>query len=94
MSSSEGSIEGHLLSPSRSGINTPRHTAPAGSALDELVRDFRPGHEPVIAVDMDDVLSQTNDVVAKCEFSFSDPDEIAEKPCRAQRGVWNKYDTG
>lgn len=65
MSSSEGSIEGHLQTPSRSGISTPRHLAPAGAALDELIRDFKPGHEPVIAVDMDDVLSQTNEVVAK-----------------------------
>jgi len=65
MSSTEGAIEGSLPTPSRSGVNTPRHLAPPGSALEELIRDFQPGHEPIIAVDMDDVLSQTNNVVAK-----------------------------
>ena len=51
-----------------SGTHTPRHQAKAGAALEELLAQFEHTHEPVIAVDMDDVLSQTNYVVAKCEL--------------------------
>ncbi|KAH9891014.1 hypothetical protein C8Q73DRAFT_702559 [Cubamyces lactineus] len=40
----------------------PKSTAKPGSALDDFVHDL---DRPVIAVDMDDVLSQTNEVVAE-----------------------------
>ena len=49
------------------GTETPRHKAAPGSALDELLAEFEHTHEPIVAVDMDDVLSQTNEVVALCE---------------------------
>ncbi len=52
----------------RLGIETPRHEAAPGSALDELLAEFEHTHEPIIAVDMDDVLSQTNEVVALCKY--------------------------
>ncbi|KAL1952218.1 hypothetical protein VTO73DRAFT_1367 [Trametes versicolor] len=45
-----------------SGHATPRTAAPAGSALEDFVHDL---DRPVIAVDMDDVLSQTNLAVAQ-----------------------------
>ncbi|KAH9853054.1 hypothetical protein C2E23DRAFT_868248 [Lenzites betulinus] len=45
-----------------SGHATPRTAAPPGSALEDFVHHL---DRPVIAVDMDDVLSQTNDAVAK-----------------------------
>ncbi|KAI0080025.1 hypothetical protein K474DRAFT_1658267 [Panus rudis PR-1116 ss-1] len=49
-----------------SGTETPRHQAPAGSAVDTLVSHIDISHgEPIIALDMDDVLSQTNEIVAK-----------------------------
>lgn len=51
------------------GIETPRHKAAPGTALDELIAEFAPSKEPIIAVDMDDVLSQTNEIVATCMFS-------------------------
>lgn len=50
-----------------SGHATPRTAAPAGSALEDFVHDL---DRPVIAVDMDDVLSQTNLAVAQCEYSL------------------------
>ena len=53
------------------GIETPRHKAAPSSALDELLAEFEHTHEPIIAVDMDDVLSQTNDVVALCKYGPS-----------------------
>ena len=49
-----------------SGSATPRTAARPGTALEEFKDDGR----PVIAIDMDDVLSQTNEVVAECEWSF------------------------
>lgn len=51
------------------GIETPRHKAAPGSALEELIAEIKPGAEPIIAVDMDDVLSQTNEIVAKCMYA-------------------------
>ena len=51
----------------RLGIETPRHKAAPGSALEELLAEFQHTKEPIIAVDMDDVLSQTNQVVALCK---------------------------
>ncbi|KAI0823079.1 hypothetical protein BC628DRAFT_1365302 [Trametes gibbosa] len=44
-----------------SGHATPRTAAPPGSALEDFVHDL---DRPVIAVDMDDVLSETNQAVA------------------------------
>ncbi|KAJ3552817.1 hypothetical protein NM688_g3952 [Phlebia brevispora] len=44
------------------GVDTPRHLAAPGSALGAL---HIPTDKPLIAVDMDDVLSQTNRVVAE-----------------------------
>ena len=62
-----------------SGISTPHHQAQAGQALEELLAQFEHTHEPVIAVDMDDVLSQTNHVVAQCESIVTDYfDELTE----------------
>ncbi|KAI0359046.1 hypothetical protein OH77DRAFT_1473609 [Trametes cingulata] len=45
-----------------SGHATPRTAAPPGSILEDFVHDL---DRPVIAVDMDDVLSETNEAVAK-----------------------------
>ena len=50
-------------SHTQSGTDTPRHQATPGSALAEL---HIPTDKPLIAVDLDDVLSQTNRVVAEC----------------------------
>lgn len=47
-----------------SGHATPRSAARPGTALEEFIHD---DNRPVIAIDMDDVLSQTNEAVAKCE---------------------------
>ncbi|EKM60797.1 uncharacterized protein PHACADRAFT_246940 [Phanerochaete carnosa HHB-10118-sp] len=44
-----------------SGIDTPRHRALPGSSLDEILKQ---SDKPLIAVDMDDVLSETNQAVA------------------------------
>lgn len=46
-----------------SGIDTPRHRALPGSSLDEIVKA---SDKPLVAVDMDDVLSETNGAVAEC----------------------------
>lgn len=46
-----------------SGTDTPRHRALPGSSLDEIVKA---SDKPLIAVDMDDVLSETNQAVADC----------------------------
>ena len=48
-----------------SGHATPRSGARPGTVLEEFVHD---NDRPVIAIDLDDVLSQTNEAVAKCEF--------------------------
>ncbi|RDX56226.1 hypothetical protein OH76DRAFT_1396566 [Lentinus brumalis] len=45
-----------------SGHATPRSAARPGTALEEFIHD---DNRPVIAIDMDDVLSQTNEAVAK-----------------------------
>ena len=50
------------------GTETPRHKAAPGSAIAEL---HIPTDKPLIAVDLDDVLSQTNRVVMECECSRS-----------------------
>ena len=47
-----------------SGHATPRTAARPGTALQEFVDD---DGRPVIAIDMDEVLSQTNEAVAECE---------------------------
>lgn len=44
-----------------SGVDTPRHRALPGSSLDEIVKQ---SDKPLVAVDMDDVLSETNQAVA------------------------------
>ncbi|KIP06933.1 hypothetical protein PHLGIDRAFT_106379 [Phlebiopsis gigantea 11061_1 CR5-6] len=44
-----------------SGTDTPRHRALPGSSLEEIVKA---SDKPLIAVDMDDVLSETNQTVA------------------------------
>lgn len=46
-----------------SGVDTPRHMAAPGTALGDL---RLPVDRPLIAVDMDDVLSQTNRAVMEC----------------------------
>ncbi|KAI9068017.1 hypothetical protein FKP32DRAFT_1643051 [Trametes sanguinea] len=66
MASTESAAEGKgTYTPSEhitaSGHATPRTGAKPGSILEDFVHD---SDRPVIAVDMDDVLSQTNDVVA------------------------------
>ena len=48
-----------------SGHATPRTAARPGTVLEEFVHDHG---RPVIAIDLDDVLSQTNEAVAKCEL--------------------------
>ena len=71
------------------GIETPRHKAAPGSALEELLAELRHTHEPVIAVDMDDVLSQTNEVVALCKCAPPCPRKLANdtNTSRAQRSL-------
>ena len=46
-----------------SGVDTPRHRALPGSSLEEIVKA---SNKPIVAVDMDDVLSDTNEAVAEC----------------------------
>ena len=46
-----------------SGTDTPRHRALPGSSLDEIVAA---SDKPIVAVDLDDVLSETNLAVAQC----------------------------
>ncbi|CDO70228.1 hypothetical protein BN946_scf184942.g28 [Trametes cinnabarina] len=60
---------GHVTS---SGQATPRSAAKPGSILEDFVHD---SDRPVIAVDMDDVLSQTNEV----NPYWGNPDETVEK---------------
>ena len=48
---------------SESGVDTPRHRALPGSSLDEILKQ---SDKPLIAVDMDDVLSETNQATAAC----------------------------
>lgn len=48
-----------------SGHATPRSSARPGTVLEEFVHE---DDRPVIAIDLDDVLSQTNEAVAECEF--------------------------
>ena len=50
------------------GIDTPRHRALPGSSLDEILTA---SNKPLIAVDLDDVLSQTNRAVIECEWLTS-----------------------
>lgn len=49
------------------GIDTPRHRALPGSSLEVILAA---SDKPLIAVDMDDVLSETNQVVAECMSCF------------------------
>lgn len=49
------------------GIDTPRHRALPGSSLEVILAA---SDKPLIAVDMDDVLSETNQVVAECMSRF------------------------
>ncbi|THH29738.1 hypothetical protein EUX98_g4458 [Antrodiella citrinella] len=68
MSAAESDLDvklAHERAEHPSGTNTPRHQAQAGAALDEMLAKYEHTDEPVIAVDMDDVLSKTNYVVAK-----------------------------
>ena len=77
------------------GIDTPRHNAAPGSALDDLISAIKPGEAPIIAVDMDDVLSQTNEIVAKCMYAYKHGFYKSAHKCRtrrAQRGLWNQHD--
>ena len=46
-----------------SGADTPRHRALPGSSLEEIVKA---SDKPIVAVDMDDVLCDTNLSVAEC----------------------------
>ena len=62
----------HLTS---SGQATPRTAARPGTVLEEFVHQEG---RPVIAIDLDDVLSQTNEAVAKCE---SPPENELEDVC-------------
>lgn len=74
MSAAESDLvveQAHEKAEHPEGTNTPRHHAQAGAALEELLAKFEHTHEPVIAVDMDDVLTQTNSVVAKCALRIS-----------------------
>ena len=48
-----------------SGVDTPRHRALPGSSLEEIVKA---SNKPLIAVDMDDVLSETNEAVMECMY--------------------------
>lgn len=50
-----------------SGVDTPRHRALPGSSLDEILKA---SDKPLIAVDLDDVLSETNLAVAQCKLQF------------------------
>lgn len=65
---------------------------PPGVALDELAASDK----PLIAVDLDDVLSQTNRVVAECQSipHSRDADWTEDAFCRAQRHLWNEHDAG
>ena len=62
MSAAQSDLEVEQSHP-HSGVDTPRHMAAPGSALGQ--RDL-PKDRPLVAVDMDDVLSQTNRVVCEC----------------------------
>lgn len=46
------------------GTDTPRHRALPGSSLEEIVAA---SDKPLIACDLDDVLSETNFAVAQCK---------------------------
>ena len=53
---------------------THEHAAPSGDSLKPAgvsLSELPPSDKPLIAVDLDDVLSQTNRVVAECAQSFS-----------------------
>ena len=63
MSAISGRPDDPRLHLTVSGHATPRTAARPGTVLDEFVPDGR----PVIAVDLDDVLCETNQAVAACE---------------------------
>ena len=64
MAAISGRPEDPKLHLTASGHATPRTAARPGTILEEFVSDGR----PVIAVDLDDVLCQTNEAVAECEW--------------------------
>ncbi len=56
----------HAHEKAAGGTDTPRHRALPGSSLDEILAA---SDKPLIAVDLDDVLSQTNRAVIECKLS-------------------------
>ena len=81
-----------------SGHATPRTAARPGTALEDFIHDNK---RPVIAIDMDDVLSQTNEAVMECEYleeaQWEIPNEMrsranAQAGGRAQRHVRHEDD--
>lgn len=65
--------QAHERALGSAGTDTPRHHALPGSSLDEIAKA---SDKPLVAVDMDDVLSQTNWIVAQCEYLIAVADML------------------
>ena len=63
MSAAQSDLAVQQFHEQGTGIDTPRHRALPGSSLEEIVKA---SDKPLVAVDMDDVLSETNQAVADC----------------------------
>jgi hypothetical protein len=63
MSAAQSDLDVQLAHEHSTGVDTPRHRALPGSSLEEIVAA---SDKPLIAVDLDDVLSETNQAVADC----------------------------